>query len=123
MLRGISALGFVASLICCSTGQAQATYCDWIGPGGRAVYRCGLIGGRDVTPQRQTNPHRPARGGNAAHDPLPWQHRYLMDFYLDPSGDAPREFANTLANSNEYAGIDGELMAPATDRQRTHQNS
>ena len=52
MLRGISALGFVASLICCSAGQAQATYCDWVGPGGRAFYRCGLISSSDVTPQR-----------------------------------------------------------------------
>jgi len=53
MLRAISALGFVASLMCCSAGQAQATYCDWIGPGGRAVYRCGSIASSGVTPQRR----------------------------------------------------------------------
>lgn len=59
MLRSISAVGFVVSLICCFAGQAQATYCDWVGPGGRAIYRCGLMRDSDVA-QRQVK-HEPQR--------------------------------------------------------------
>jgi hypothetical protein len=52
----------------------------------------------------------------------PRQQRYLMEFYFYPVSAARREFANTLTNCGN-AAMEGGLITPATERQRSHQNS
>lgn len=83
MYRTLSAIGLVMSLTLLTVAPTAAgndvnggrgpaasaknhRHCDWIGPGGRAVYRCGLSYEEVVKPARQTiflrsDPPPPAR--------------------------------------------------------------